>query len=430
MILFSHPTGSANARETARAIDEAGLLSEFWTSVCWSQGHFLDRVLPRSVSRQLQRRTFSHIGRDQLRCYPWVELGRLAACQLNLSNLIRHEVGMFSVDRVYRGLDSRVAVRLGEGRPIGAVYAYEDGALASFRAARRLGIKTIYELPIGYWRCYRELMEEEASLQPEWATTLQGRDDSAEKLQRKDEELALATDIVVPSEFVRDTLQKAGQLEARITVLPYGAPPSKHVIRTERKSQGQKLKVLFVGALSQRKGLSYLLDAIARLGSKTELTIIGSKATECRILDAAVRAHNWIPSLSHAAMLEEMSRHDVMVFPSLFEGFGLVLLDAMSQGVPVITTPNTGAPAFVSDGEDGFIIPIRDVEAIVARLEIFLLDRHRLSAMSHAAQRKAAQHSWEQYRRRLATTVRQALAKDPMIRPTTTQSRSEVCPSC
>ncbi len=252
MILLSHPTGSEFVREASRALKDAGLLSEFWTSVCWNEQHLLNRMLPRSVSRELGRRAFSHIGRDQLRCHPWVELGRLTAQKLNISSLLRHEAGRFSVDSVYRSLDLRVAERLNEAPNIRGLYAYEDGALASFRAARRLGIATIYELPIGYWRCYQELMQEEASLQPEWAVTLQGRSDSEEKRQRKDEELALATDIVVPSEFVRGTLRKAGHLEARVTVLPYGAPLTERKVPKKSGRDG-KLKVLFVGGLSQRK---------------------------------------------------------------------------------------------------------------------------------------------------------------------------------
>jgi len=431
MILLSHPTGNEFVREATRALNEVKLLSEFWTSVCWDEQSWLNRALPRSVSRELQRRAFSHVGRDQLHCHPWIEVGRLAARQLNLSSLLRHEVGRFSVDAAYRSLDSRVAARLYETPHIRGIYAYEDGALASFRVARQLGIKTIYELPIGYWKCHRQLMEEEASLQPEWAMTLQGRGDSDEKLQRKDEELALATDIVVPSEFVRGTLRKAGHLEATVTVLPYGAPLASRIVRTKRMARDGKLKVLFVGGLSQRKGLSYLLQAVTRLGSKLELTLIGRKVAECRTLEAALRVHHWIPSLSHSALLDEMSRHDVMVFPSLFEGCALVVLEAMSQGVPVIATPNTGAMHFVSDGDDGFIVPIRDVEAIVEKLEMLILNRDRLAAMSGAAIRKAGQHSWAQYRHSFATTVRLALMNGTTVRSTLLRSSHlEVHPSC
>ena len=416
MILLSHPTGNEFVREAARALNEAELLSEFWTCICWNKEHLLNHVLPRSVRNELGRRAFPHVSRHQLHCYPWTELGRLVARKLNLAGLSRHEVGLFSVDAVYRNLDSRVAARVKDAAHIRAVYAYEDGALASFRAARRVGMTTIYELPIGYWKCYRELMNEETSLQPEWAATLQGKGDSDDKLWRKDEELALASHIVVPSEFVRRTLLKAGPLEATISVVPYGAPLAQREVRTEMSARDGKLRVLFVGSLSQRKGLSYLLAAVARLKSRVELTLIGRKMHECPALDAALREHRWIPSLSHEAVLEQMSGHDVMVFPSLFEGCALVVLEAMSQGVPVIATPNTGSGDFISSGEDGFVVPIRDVEAIVEKLEILIGDRDRLTEMSRAARRTAAQHSWEQYRRRLAATVHLALGHETVQR--------------
>ena len=430
MLILSHPTGNANVREAARALNDGGLLSELWTSICWNEESLLNRALPRSLSRELGRRAFSGIGRERLHCHPWVELGRLAKRQLHFSSVTRHGSDRFSIDAVYRSLDSRVARRLYDAPDIRGLYAYEDGALTGFQVARELGIKAIYELPIGYWRCYRELMEEEFSLNPEWAHTLQGTRDGAEKLQRKDEELALATDIVVPSDFVRGTLQKAGPLAGRVSVHPYGAPVSPKS-RTEPHRKTGKLRVLFVGALSQRKGISYLLEAVSRFGSEIELTLVGRRVAECRPLDAALRAHHWIASLPHAALLEEMSRHDVMVFPSLFEGCALVVLEAMSQGVPVIATPNTGATHFVSDGEDGFIVAIRDAESIREKLETLMLDRDRLVAMSQAAIRKVAQHSWEQYRHRLASTVRAAvLNEEPVLSAAMQLPQPEECPSC
>jgi alpha-maltose-1-phosphate synthase len=430
MLILSHPTGNANVRQAVRALNEVGILSEFWTSVRWQPEHTLDRLLPRSLSRELNRRTFTHVRRDQVHCYPWLEVGRLIASRFRLPGLTRHEVGRFSVDAVYRGLDATVASRLQDTENVDAIYAYEDGALASFRAAKERGVRTIYELPIGYWRCYRELMEEEAALQPEWAMTLTGNLDSEDKLHRKDEELALATHVVVASEFVRRTLQKAGPLNACVSIAPYGAPEPCS-LKTQPRIPQRALRVVFVGMLSQRKGLSYLLRAAECLGSRIELTLIGIRVGKCRALDAALRVHRWIPSLCHSELLQEMGRHDVMVFPSLFEGFGLVLLEAMSQGVPVITTPHTGAPDFLSDGEDGFIVPIRDVGAIVEKLELLAGDRERLAAMSQAAIRKAAQRSWELYRERLTSTVRQALAEDPNAHSSVCRSpHLQVCNPC
>jgi glycosyltransferase involved in cell wall biosynthesis len=104
----------------------------------------------------------------------------------------------------------------------------------------------------------------------------------------------------------------------------------------------------------------------------------------------------------HARVFEIMAQHDVLVFPSLIEGFGAVILEAMSRGLPVITTPNTAGPDLIEEGIDGYIVPIRDADAIAERLTALAEDRSRLAAMADAARRKAAGLPWERYERRLA----------------------------
>jgi glycosyltransferase involved in cell wall biosynthesis len=412
MVLLTHPTGNANTREAAKALNDAALLMEFWTSVYWRPETLVDAVLPSSLSRELGRRAFPQVRPNQVRSHPWPEVARLLAIRLGLSGLVKHEVGRFSVDAIYRSLDRRVADRLKRDPRVNAVYAYEDGAIESFRVAQDLGIKTIYELPIGYWRSYRELMAQEAGLRGEWAVTLPGNGDSAEKRDRKDEELARASRILVPSRYVRETLRGADSLRAEVSIVPYGAPIVNIPAKKTSRSLKDKLKVIFIGSLSQRKGISYLLDAIRQLGSAVELTLIGRRVSDCRPLDSALKIHRWIPSLSHAEVLQELQQHDVMAFPSLFEGFGLVVLEAMACGVPVIATPNGAAPDIIHDGDDGFIVPIRDSQALAGRLELLSRDRELLASMGHAAQRTAAQHSWRLYRDRLVEIVRRTLAAE------------------
>jgi alpha-maltose-1-phosphate synthase len=411
MVILSHPTGNANVRQAAQALEEAGLLAEFCTSVYWRPDCRLSYVLPGSVTRLLDRRAFPHIPAKAVRCHPWPEVGRLLANQMGCSRLVRHETGLLSVDAVYRNLDRYVARRLLRKRNVLAVHAYEDGALESFRAARHLHIRSIYELPIGYWKSYRDLMLEEAELQPAWADTLSGNADSKAKRDRKDEELALADVILVPSQFVRRTLLKAEKVRALIRVVPYGAPAGPSRVLKSARGGREKLRVIFVGSLGQRKGLSYLLKAIEMLGSRVELTLVGKRVGVCSTRDAACRKYRWISSLPHHEVLDEIQQHDVMVFPSLFEGFGLVLLEAMACGIPVIATPNGAAPDFLTDGEDGFLVPIRDAEAIAAKLYTLSLDRDRLAAMKLTARRKAALQSWESYRAHLVGVMQQALAE-------------------
>jgi starch synthase len=417
MLLMSHPTGNANAREAALGLLEAGLLGELWTSIAWNDRSLADSLLPAAVTAQLRRRTWPRELRGRLHTAPSRELGRLLASRMGPRWLTAHERGPFSVDAVFRALDQRVAERLRTARGVRGVYAYEDGAAASFRAASELGLRRIYDLPIGYWRAAQSLYEQEATRQPQWAATLTGRQDSEAKLARKDEELELAEVVVVASTFTKSTLCAAPRCTAPVHVIPYGAPHSACSSAHARPRDPHRLRVLFAGSLTQRKGLSYLLEAATTLGPRIQLTLLGSKpGVACAALDEATRAHRWIPSLPHAQVLQEMAQHDVLVFPSLFEGFGLVILEAMSQGTPVIATAHTAAPDLIEDGIDGFLVPIRDSAAIAARLERLLREPELLLAMSDAARKKAAAHSWLTYRRRLAALVHEALTPSPAPR--------------
>jgi alpha-maltose-1-phosphate synthase len=405
MILLSHPTGNEFVRAALEAFDRAGMLGEFWTTVSWDSNSPINRILPPRFREILQRRSFPDAIRSRTRTIPLREMIRLLAGAIGVTS--EHETGAFSIDAVLRELDRKVAERLRKIDNGDAIYAYEDGALESFRAARDLGLKRIYDLPIGYWRVGQRIFAEEKEREPAWAPTLTGTLDSAEKLGRKDDELRLATRVIVASTFTKQTLGDAPST-AKIDIVAYGAPPP---ISDEIRRPASRLKVLFAGSLGQRKGLSYLLNAIEMLKDAVELTLLGRKAASgCAPLESAVRKHRWLPTLSHAGVLREMQSHDVLVLPSLFEGFGLVILEAMAQGTPVITTAHTAGPDVIENGIDGFIVPVRSAEAIAEKLDLLASDPERLMAMKSMAKQKAASRGWETYRQRLVGVAREVMA--------------------
>jgi len=403
MIILSHPTGNSVVRNTLDAFSAAGILERYWTCVCWNASARANRLLPASIKTELGRRAYSRPVLEKTRCRPWLEAGRLLAQKLALSGLSRHEKGPLSIDAVYRDLDRRVARDLLQ-RPGGTVYAYEDCACETFGRAKTLGMNRVYDLPIGYWRAAQAIQKEEAELQPEWAATLPATLDSESKCGRKDEELKLATQIVVASSFTQKTLSLAANVTAPVHVIPYGAPALD--VRAEiPHRRTRSLRALYVGSLTQRKGMSYLLKAVEALAPHVELTLIGRPVGPCQPLDAALRKHRWIPSLPHAGILDEMNEHDVLLFPSLFEGFGLVLLEAMSRGMVVITTPHTGGPDVLDRDMDGFIVPIRSAEAIREKLEFLVRNPGSLIEMKHAARRKAERLTWASFGERLIAVV-------------------------
>ena len=106
-----------------------------------------------------------------------------------------------------------------------------------------------------------------------------------------------------------------------------------------------------------------------------------------------------------------------VVFPSLSEGYGLVILEALSRGLPVITTRNTGGPEVMEDGRQGFFVPIRSSEAIAEKLETLAADRALLEAMSEAALERARECTWEKYRRSLVSKLGIAESNKEVLNP-------------
>lgn len=407
-ILISHPTSNEFNRAAAFGLYEANLLAEFHTAIASFPGSLLNHVSKIGAFKELKRREFNSILKPYIRTWPWLELGRQISLKAGFFNLATHEKNFFSIDAVYQSFDKRVASRLKHvhGRGVSAVYAYEDGAYFSFPEAKHLGLQCFYDLPIGYWRAARKLMEPERERWPDWIPTLTGFADSEAKLARKDEELRLADKIFVASQFTANTLKDYPGALAPIEVIPYGFPSVKGARDYDKAPLKRPLKLLFVGGLSQRKGIADLFAAVEAIKNHVELTVVGRKFSDnCPALDAALAKHRWIPSLPHSEILNLMRQHDVLVFPSLFEGFGLVISEAMSQGTPVITTERTAGPDLIVHDENGWLIEAGSTQALISAIEKLLLHPETIAKAGKAALDTARRRPWEVYGRELAEAI-------------------------
>lgn len=406
-LLVSHPTLNANSKNLIIGLLQNKLVFKLFTSIAIFPGQLLYKLGSNPKLKDLKRRNLDKTWQPYTRSNSFFEFGRLLASKLSLNNLITHESGIFCIDRVYQKHDEWVSNKLAKAKKKGlsGVYAYEDGALSTFIKAKQLGLCCIYDLPIGYWKSARLLMEKEFDINPDWSNTLTGFNDSPDKLHKKDWELALADVIFVASSFTKKTLQEYSGNLAEIKVIPYGFPEVKQK-KNYQPLINRKLKILFIGGLSQRKGLSYLFEAVEGLQNEVELTIVGHKAVQnCNALNEALTKHKWIPSLPHEQILACMSEHDVFVFPSLFEGFGLVITEAMSQGVPVITTDRTAGPDLIKDGEEGWIVPAGSSSALKEVINEILKKPEIVQQFGLAAQEKAKARPWSVYGQEMADAL-------------------------
>lgn len=408
-ILLSHPTGNANVRGAVDGLYKAGMLHSFHTCIACFKGTLFYKLAVGSL-KEFRRREFSPFLRRYTHIYPCKELLRLLAPKLHMYSWIKHETGKYCIDEVYHDLDKKVGKFVARKElEIDAVYAYEDGALETFRVAKQFHKICIYDLPIGYWRSRRTLLDGEHLKNPEWAPIIGGFNDSDKKLQHKDQELSMADKIYVASTFTQNTLKLYPGTLADIEVIPYGFPPvnryRKYVPFIERK-----IKALFVGGLNQRKGLSYLFQSLSGLEDKIELTVVGRRSNEkCSALETALSKVTYISSLSHADVLKLMADHDVFIFPSLFEGFGLVITEAMSQGTPVITTERTCGPDLITHGVDGWIVKAGSVESLRETLIKILGNPMVLQEAGRKAMETAAKYPWSCYESKLSESIKRFL---------------------
>jgi len=402
-IIVSHPTSNQNNRAVLKGLFDANRLSGFYTSIATFPNDFFDKLSNIGPFRQIGRRRFVNELKTLTHAHPFNEMIRLVALKLKMKSLTKHETGKFSVDAIYHNIDKKLATQIKKEskKNLGAIYAYEDGAYFSFLEAKKYGIKCIYDLPIAYWETGKNLMKEEFERLPDWADTIKsGLSDSQEKLIRKENELKLADVIVVPSQFVKDSIPSWAQ-NKQIIMTPFGSPEPNvsNSIKPEKQNNSKPLRILFVGSMSQRKGLGDLFNAMNIVdSSKVELVVLGSLRAPFDFYKSKIkRGFTHEKGRPHSEVLELMKTCDVFCLPSIVEGRALVMQEAMSQGLPLIITPNTGGEDLIKEGQTGFLVPIRSPEVIAEKINWFLNNRSEIPNMGMMAQKHASKYTWKNY---------------------------------
>jgi glycosyltransferase involved in cell wall biosynthesis len=157
-------------------------------------------------------------------------------------------------------------------------------------------------------------------------------------------------------------------------------------------------RFLFLGSLSLHKGAPLLLEAWKRLAfDRAELWIAGFLPKQVQVPIHSLSNVKIPGRLPHAEIPNLLRQCDVLVMPSYAEGFGLVLLEALASGLPIIATDVTAGPDLIQDGIEGQVIPYGNVEALCKAMMSFVDAPDKLAKMSAAARLCAERYSWDNY---------------------------------
>ncbi|WP_342617503.1 glycosyltransferase family 4 protein [Rhodoferax sp. GW822-FHT02A01] len=268
-------------------------------------------------------------------------------------------------------------------RDCDAYVGLSGSTLQAGRAAQARGAKYVCDRGSAHIRVQDQLLREEHAL---WGLPYAGIDPRA--IAREEAEYSDADAITVPSTFALRSFLAQGVCGQRVKLLPYGV----NLTRFEPvgKPVRDEFNVLFVGAMSLQKGIPYLVQAFNRIQHpKKTLTFAGSPSVD---LIQLLSARNVWPQearvLGHVPQTELkqlMSASHVLVLPSIQEGFGMVLAQAMACACPVIASENTGADDLFTNAREGFIVPIRQVEMLTERLQRLADDPDERTLMGERA---------------------------------------------
>jgi glycosyltransferase involved in cell wall biosynthesis len=282
-------------------------------------------------------------------------------------------------------------------------HVFSHHGLHGIRAAASRGAVTVIDRASAHPCVQHALLREEFERFGLSYPTLTRR--TAAKEMREFEE---ADWIMVCSEFVRRTLVAHGVSPAKLRLTWLGFDPERF-----RPGVGPEgvFRVVFAGALSLQKGLPYLLEGFRRAGlppDRSELVLVGEPWPESRaFLPRYAGLYRHIPFLPPEALARVYQSASVLALPSIQDGFGMVVFEAGACGLPVVVSENVGAP--VRDGKDGFVVPIRDADAIAEKLVFFFWHEEVRRRMGLTAREHVGQFTWERYHREIAGHHREML---------------------
>lgn len=226
--------------------------------------------------------------------------------------------------------------------------------------------------------------------------------------ERRMREYEQADYILLPSDFVRNSFIEMGFSENKLLKVPYGFNAFKASAPDVKHDNEDTFTVLYVGSISIRKGLRYLIEAFKKFKHpRKKLVIVGPESDKRGISDLSLPSEIVFTGELKAAELEHAYRSaTVFCLPSIEEGLALVIGEALSFGKPIIATTNSGATEIITDGQEGFIVPIRSAEAIADKLQNLADDKLLYQHMKQAATARATSLlGWEETGRNLVKTL-------------------------
>jgi glycosyltransferase involved in cell wall biosynthesis len=300
---------------------------------------------------------------------------------------------------VARRMDKKILRNLPDENA--ALYVLHRGSEHLLRTIAERGGFCVLEQTAAPIRIDRRLVLEEHDTFPDWSAASHPLSDLSWFADMEERGWRLADLIICGSEYVRHGIGECGGPTERCRVVPSGIDSRFSEIK--RMRHDGPLRVLTVGAVGLRKGSPYVLAVAKYLQKKAVFRMVGPFHGEVRIRRLLQEHLQLTGQVPRSRVAKEFEWADLFFLPSVSEGSAMVVYEALSAGLPVVCTPNTGS--VVRDGYNGYLVPIRDVGRMCERIEAIADDPALLARLSENARSSRSDWSFEGYRQRLVKSL-------------------------
>ena len=393
-IVLSH-SGKQHSYQVARALDALNMLDCFYTSSYITNKKLQQWLISRN-DQYWTRRFVKGLGGSKVSANWRFELPEVL---LRLSKQSSHKIqsAVYKRDEIF---DKHIAKQIRNTPTKKIFWGFQGSSYNSLLTAKELGWTTICEQSSVHVLEQIRTFEKEKELLPEWSHSIPTLNFTEEYKARLINEPLAADYVFVNSTFSKKSQINSGIPENKIHILPLGFDAEGVQSNTKKKKTN---KFLYVGRISQSKGIFYMLEAFRKLSSSNAtLTLIGHNQTDLKLLKKYEKYTTILPPTSQAELFKLYKEYDALILPTILDGFGFVILEALAAGTPVITTTNSFGPEIIKDGVNGYIVEPRNIFQLSERiLSIINLTQNSYELMRQSALLSVAEFSWDKYQSRL-----------------------------
>jgi len=402
-VIVANPGTGVYILETVNAYNDADYLYRYYTTFVSNKNvPFYNSINNPKIKKELDRRAISQNLIEKTSTKAFAEILRTISSRFfneKTTDLI-YEWSEYSFDRwVASKLDSSIDI----------VHCYEHSSLETIKKAKKLGIFVVYEQPSQHHSFLTPILEEQFKLNPALGTSTSSllvNKKSEVRNMRRNEELMLADLIVCNSSFTKRTLLTANIPDSKINVVPLGFPTTKHRVSSNKKNN--RLRFIYAGTSNIRKGIHILLDVWKQNFSNRddiELFIIGKFDLPESYRYTDIDNLHFVNSVPREELLENFYDADVLILPTLADGFGMVITEAMSRGVCVMCTENSAGPDIITHEKDGLIFKANSRGSIFEIIQTWSTRNDEISLMGKAAFETAKKYQWSDFRKNLIDSI-------------------------